>query len=259
MTESRAQSAPLFSVITVTYNAETTLPATLNSVRNQTFASFEHIIVDGASSDRTLPIAEKDAPPMQILVSAPDRGLYDAMNKGLGMARGEYVVFLNAGDTFHSPHTLQIVAEAVMANDFPGVVYGQTDLVDAERRRIASRHLTAPCNLTYDSFKQGMVVCHQSFFVLRRIAGYYDLKYRFSADYEWCIRVLQHSRHNFYIDAVLTDYLMEGMTTRNRRKSLIERFKIMCYYYGTLPTILRHLTFIPRFLRRRRLEKSLTE
>ena len=103
-----------------------------------------------------------------------------------------------------------------------------------------------------------MVVCHQAFFVLRRIAGYYDMKYRFSADYEWCIRVLQHSRHNCYIDAVLADYLMEGMTTRNRRKSLMERFRIMCYYYGTFSTVMRHIAFIPRFLRRRRLEKKLT-
>ena len=225
MTDTQSPSAPLFSVITVTYNAEDTLPATLASVRSQTFGSFEHIIVDGASRDRTIALAQENAPACQILVSGPDRGLYDAMNKGLGMARGEYVVFLNAGDTFHSSSTLADVADAVMANDFPGVVYGQTDLVDAGRRRIA---------------------------------GYYDMKYRFSADYEWCIRVLQHSRHNCYIDAVLADYLMEGMTTRNRRKSLMERFRIMCYYYGTFSTVMRHIAFIPRFLRRRRLEKKLT-
>ena len=86
----------------------------------------------------------------------------------------------------------------------------------------------------------------------------YNLDYRLVADYDWCIRVLQHSRMNVYIDGVLVDYLMEGMTTRNRRASLIERFRIMCYYYGTLPTIGRHLKFIPRFLRRRRFEKKLT-
>lgn len=258
MTDTQSPSAPLFSVITVTYNAEDTLPPTLASVRSQTFGSFEHIIVDGASRDRTVALAQENAPACQVLVSGPDRGLYDAMNKGLGMARGEYVVFLNAGDTFHTSSTLADVADAVMANDFPGVVYGQTDLVDAGRRRIAGRHLTAPCELTYDSFRDGMVVCHQAFFVLRRIAGYYDMKYRFSADYEWCIRVLQHSRHNCYIDAVLADYLMEGMTTRNRRKSLMERFRIMCYYYGTFATVMRHIAFIPRFLRRRRLEKKLT-
>ena len=249
---------PLFSIITVTYNAEKELPATLRSVRQQTFDSLEHLIVDGASSDGTLRLANSGAPEWQRLVSSPDKGLYDAMNKGLDMASGEYVIFLNAGDTFHSPQTLRLLADAIIGNDFPGVVYGQTDLVDAERRKVAPRHLTAPPDLTYDSFKDGMVVCHQSFVVLRRIAESFDLSYRFSADYEWCIRVLQHSRNNCYVDEVLVDYLMEGMTTRNRRASLVERFRIMCYYYGTIPTIRRHFGFIGRFLRRRRLEKRLT-
>ena len=147
MTDTQSPSAPLFSVITVTYNAEDTLPATLASVRSQTFGSFEHIIVDGASRDRTIALAQENAPACQILVSGPDRGLYDAMNKGLGMARGEYVVFLNAGDTFHSSSTLADVADAVMANDFPGVVYGQTDLVaagDPTWRRRTPPHRRTP-------------------------------------------------------------------------------------------------------------------
>lgn len=250
-------STPLFSVITVTYNAEKELPATLRSVRGQTFDSLEHLIIDGASSDGTLRIAASGAPEWQRLVSSPDRGLYDAMNRGLDLASGDYVIFLNAGDTFHTPQTLKMLAEAIIDNDFPGVVYGQTDLVDASRRRVASRHLTAPADLTYDSFREGMVVCHQSFVVLRRIAEYFDLRYKFSADYEWCIRVLQHSRSNCYVDRVLVDYLIEGMTTRNRRASLVERFRIMCYYYGTISTIRRHFGFIGRFLRRRRLEKEI--
>lgn len=259
MNEENRAVAPLFSVITVTYNAQEQLPATLQSVRSQTFELYEHLIIDGASSDATLEIARKDAPVSQTVVSSPDRGLYDAMNKGLGLAKGEYVVFLNAGDTFHKPTTLKEVADMIMENDFPGVVYGQTDLVWPDRRRLASRHLQAPEVLTYDSFKEGMVVCHQAFFALRRITDNFDLKYRYSADYEWCIRVLQHSRLNCYIDGVLVDYLMEGMTTRNRRASLVERFRIMCYYYGTLPTVWRHFRFLPRFLRRRKLEKEILE
>lgn len=257
MIPSDTASAPLFSIITVTYNAEKELPATLGSVRGQTFDSYEHLIIDGASTDATLRIAAADAPDNQRVVSSPDSGLYDAMNRGLDLARGEYVVFLNAGDTFHTSRTLAMIADTILDNDFPGVVYGQTDLVDASRRRVAERHLTAPPVLTYDSFKDGMVVCHQAFVALRRITGYFDLRYRFSADYEWCLRVLQHSRQNCYIDAVTVDYLMEGMTTRNRRASLAERFRIMCYYYGTIPTIRRHFGFLGRFLRRRRLERRI--
>ncbi len=256
MNENAKGGTPLISVITVTYNAQRELPATLRSVREQTFDSFEHLIIDGASKDATVDIASKDAPSYQRLVSSPDKGLYDAMNKGLDLAQGDYVVFLNAGDAFHSPSTLQHVANKILDNDFPGVVYGQTDLVDANRKRIAGRHLEAPSQLNYESFKQGMVVCHQAFFALRRIADRFNLKYRFSADYEWCIRVLQHCRQTCYLDEVVVDYLMEGMTTRNRRKSLIERFKIMCYFYGTIPTIFRHFRFLFRFLNRQKVEKA---
>lgn len=250
--DSTGKTAPLFSIITVTYNAQSTLPRTLASVKEQTCTLFEYLIIDGASSDTTLQLAREAAIPGMTVVTGKDAGIYDAMNKGLDMATGEYVIFLNAGDTFHSPATLEEIADTIMDNDFPGIVYGQTDIVDIEGRKLGERHLRAPSVLMLDSFRDGMVVCHQAFVVLRRLTGHYDLRYRFSADYDWCINCLQHSRHNIYIDDVLIDYLNEGTTTRNHRRSLLERFRIMCYYYGTMPTIGRHLSFALRYLRRRR-------
>lgn len=240
---------PLFSIITVTYNAAATLPATLASVREQTCDLYEYIVMDGASKDNSVALALDAGIANAHIYSEPDKGLYDAMNKAMDKATGEYLIFLNAGDTFHSPGTLQEIADTIMDNDFPGIVYGQTQLVDSDRQRLGDRHLTAPETLTLKSFSNGMVVCHQAFIALRRIAGNYDLQYRFSADYDWCIRCLQHSRHNIYIDNTIIDYLSEGLTTANRRKSLRERFHIMCKYYGTLPTIMRHIAFIPRFIR----------
>lgn len=245
-------AAPLFSIITVTYNAEATLPRTLASVKAQTCRLFEYLVVDGKSTDATLQLATDAAIAEMKIHSGRDKGIYDAMNKGLGMAEGEYVIFLNAGDAFHAPDTLQRIADAIMANDFPGIVYGQTDIVDIAGQRLGERHLRAPRELTLDSFRDGMVVCHQAFVVLRRITAPYNLDYRLSADYDWCIRCLQHSRRNVYIDDVLIDYLNEGTTTRNHRRSLRERFRIMCYYYGTFSTIKKHLSFIPRYLRRRK-------
>ena len=247
---------PLFSIITVTYNAANTLPATLKSVSEQSCRLFEHIIMDGASKDNTLKIAQDAQIKEMRLFSSPDKGLYDAMNKAMDVATGEYLIFLNAGDAFHSPNTLQQIADVIMDNDFPGIVYGQTQLVDTKRQRIGDRHLTAPEQLTLKSFANGMVVCHQAFIVLKRIAGEYDLKYRFSADYEWCIRCLQHSRNNIYIDDTIIDYLSEGLTTANRKASLKERFHIMCYYYGTFPTIMKHVRFIPRFIKQRLKERK---
>ncbi|MDE5989120.1 MAG: glycosyltransferase [Duncaniella sp.] len=242
---------PLFSIITVTYNAAATLPPTLKSVKEQTCRLYEYIIVDGASKDETVRLANESGIQSLNLISEPDRGLYDAMNKGLGVANGDYVIFLNAGDSFHSKDTLQQIADAIMDNDYPGIVYGQTQIVDSARNRIGDRHLTAPSVLTLDSFKNGMVVCHQAFIVLRKLVDNYDTRYRYSADYEWCIRCLQRSHRNHYVDGLLIDYLSEGMTTAHHKASLIERFRIMSHYYGMLPTVVRHFKFFFRNLKRR--------
>ena len=242
---------PLFSIITVTYNAAATVRATMECVASQTCLVYEHLVMDGASKDSTLSIVDDLSTERTRVHSSPDRGIYDAMNKGLDQARGDYVIFLNAGDRFHSEHTLQRIADVIMASDYPGVVYGQTDLVDGEGHYVGPRHLTAPEQLTLDSFKHGMLVCHQAFVALRRLCPQYDTRWRFSADYEWCIRVLQHSRRNVYTGDVLIDYLSEGMTTRNRNASLKERYHIMCQYYGTLPTIMRHVGFFGRNLMRK--------
>ena len=94
-----------------------------------------------------------------------------------------------------------------------------------------------------------MVVCHQAFIALARIAPEFNLRYHYSADYEWCLKCLQHSRKNVYIDTCLIDYLCEGISTANRRASLWERFRIMSHYYGTIPTMLRHAGFALRFMR----------
>lgn len=243
---------PLFSIITVSYNAASTLPATLASVREQTCRLYEYILIDGASADDTVKLAYESGIEPMTIISEMDKGIYDAMNKGLGIATGDYVIFLNAGDSFHNAHTLQLIADAIMDNDYPGIVYGQTQIVDSSRKRIGDRHLTAPADLTLDSFKNGMVVCHQAFIVLRKLVDNYDTRYRFSADYEWCIRCLQRSQRNCYIDRILIDYLSEGVTTANHRASLLERFRIMSHYFGFFPTLFRHVGFFIRNLRRKK-------
>lgn len=245
-----SDTKPLFSVITVTRNAADTLPPTLQSLAEQTCRLFEHIVIDGASTDDTVKVAREAECGEFKIVSEPDLGLYDAMNKGLGLAEGDYVIFLNAGDTFHSPRTLELMAEAAMDNDYPGIIYGQTRIVDADRKDLGPRHLTAPAELTLDSFKDGMVVCHQAFVVLRKLTNNFDTTYRYSSDYEWCIRCLQRSHRNYYTGEVLIDYLNEGETTRHNRRSLWERFLIMSHYYGLLPTMARHVKFFVRNLRR---------
>lgn len=244
---------PLFTIITVCRNALDNLRVTVASVDSQTCRLYEHIIVDGASTDGTVKWLLDHPSPLRHIISEPDKGIYDAMNKGLAMASGDYVVFLNAGDAFHASDTLQLYADAIMDNDYPGVVYGQTNVVDASRRRLGARHLKAPAVLTLRSFLDGMVVCHQAFVALRRITTGYDTRWHYSADYEWCIRCLQHSRSNISLgDAVTVDYLLEGETSRHRMRSLVERFRIMCYYYGRRRAVAAHVRFIFRKLTARK-------
>ena len=243
--------ATLFSIITITFNAEKELPATLKSVKQQSFNDFEHLIIDGKSQDYTVEIAKRSQIPNMRIWSEPDKGLYDAMNKGIKYATGKYLIFLNAGDSFHSSDTLSEIASTIESHNFPDIVYGQTQLVDLGRNYIGMRHLSAPEHLTFDCFKHGMLVCHQAFIVRREIAEPYDTRYRFSADYEWCLRCLKKMRSSAYTGTTIIDYLTEGLTDKNHSASLKERYHIMCEYYGTIPTIFRHIGFFFRNMRRK--------
>lgn len=237
---------PKFSIITVTYNAEEVLEETIQSVISQTYHHVEYIIVDGASKDNTPVIIEKYKDRIQKLVSEPDRGLYDAMNKGIALATGDYLCFLNAGDSFHEDDTLQKMVHSIKGNNLPDVLYGETAIVDKQRHFLRMRRLSTPEVLTWKSFKQGMLVCHQAFFAKRTLAEPYNLDYRFSSDFDWCIRVMKQAKtlHNTHLTII--DYLDEGMTTRNHKASLWERFHIMAKHYGLVSTVVHHAWFIVR-------------
>lgn len=239
---------PKFSIITVTYNAEKVLEDTIQSVIGQTYHNVEYIIIDGGSNDATLRIIEKYRPYIHTVVSEPDKGIYDAMNKGLALSSGDYVCFLNAGDSLHEEDTLTGMVRSIQSKELPDVVYGETALVDEKRHFVRMRRLSAPEKLNWKSFKQGMLVCHQAFFAKRTLAEPYDLKYRFSSDFNWCIRTMKRAKvlHNTHL--ILIDYLEEGTTTANRKASLKERFHIMVEHYGWTSTLFHHLWFVLRLL-----------
>ena len=232
----------------MTYNAGAVLEDTIQSVITQTYRNVEYIIVDGDSKDHTLDIINRYREHIHTLVSEPDKGLYDAMNKGIRLATGDYLCFLNAGDELHEDDTLQLMVHSITGTELPDVLYGETAIVDEEGHFLRMRRLSAPENLNWKSFKDGMLVCHQAFFPRRELAEPYDLRYRFSADFDWCIRIMKksHTLHNTHL--TLIDYLNEGMTTRNHRASLHERFRIMCRHYGYLSTLARHAWFALRLL-----------
>ncbi len=238
---------PKFSIITVTYNAGKVLEDTIQSVITQTYKNVEYIIVDGKSTDGTMDIVNRYREHIHTIVSEPDKGLYDAMNKGIDLATGDYLCFLNAGDELHEDDTLQLIVHSLNGEkELPDVIYGETAIVDEEGHFLRMRRLSTPEHLTWKSFQHGMLVCHQAFMPRRDLAVKYNLKYRFSADFDWCIRIMKKSRvlHNTHLTII--DYLNEGMTTRNHKASLKERFHIMCHHYGTASTIMRHMGFAVR-------------
>ena len=168
-----------FSIITCTYNAESVLQRTLDSVMKQTCCNVEHLIIDGKSKDKTLAMVKaykhkndvgESAHEIRVF-SEPDKGLYDAMNKGIDRATGDYLVFLNAGDVFPSADTLEYVEGCVGEGEvLPGVLYGDTDIVNMDGRFLRHRRLSPPKKLTWRSFIWGMLVCHQSFYTRTDIA-----------------------------------------------------------------------------------------
>src|SRR5574344_1453061 len=165
-----------FCILTCTYNAEKELPRTLTSVGEQSYDHVHHIIIDGQSSDGTLAQASAYSDSCQTMgsghsvevVSEKDNGLYDAMNKAIQLATGDYILFLNAGDTFADKTTLESIAIQIShsaESKMPAVIYGNTDIVDAKGNFLYPRRLQPPESLTWKSFQKGMLVCHQAFYV----------------------------------------------------------------------------------------------
>ena len=244
--------------VTITYQAANVLQRTLDSVLQQDYPEITHLIIDGASTDGTIKMVNDyiersnaaDNGHEVLLMSEPDKGIYDAMNKGLRSLTGDYVCFLNAGDFLPSPNVASKIVE--QADHLPAVLYGDTDIVDGEGRFLHHRRLAPPEKLTWKSFRQGMLVCHQAFYARTdfAIATPYDLQYRYSADVDWCIRVMKSAAKEnvplLNLHMVVVNYTQEGQTTLHHRESLMERYRVMAHHYGHLQTFFMHCWFIIR-------------
>ncbi|MBQ9215309.1 MAG: glycosyltransferase [Prevotella sp.] len=250
--------------VTITYNAAAVLQRTLDSILQQDYPEIVHLIIDGASTDDTLKMVDAYIERSNVagnghrvqLMSEPDEGIYDAMNKGLRSLDGDYVCFLNAGDFLPASDTVSRIAEKVPVGEgnLPAVLYGDTDIVDGEGRFLHHRRLSPPENLSWKSFRQGMLVCHQAFYARTdfAIATSYDQTYRYSADVDWCIRVMKAAAKEkvplLNLHMVVANYTEEGQTTLHHRESLWERYRVMERHYGRLQTFLLHCWFVVRAL-----------
>ncbi len=238
---------PKISVITVVFNGKNTLEKTIRSVTDQTYSNVEYIVVDGGSDDGTVEIIRKFDDVISKWVSEPDNGIYDAMNKGISLATGEYLWFINSGDEIYDPGTLERIFN-IHNLPFYDVYYGDTVMIDTEGNEIGGRRLKPPANLIWKDLRNGMLVSHQSIIVSKKITPLYNTKYKLSADFEWVLLSLKRADRVINTHQILSRFLEGGITYQNIPAGLKERFRIMIKYFGFMPTLLNHVVIGSRFL-----------
>jgi len=242
---------PKLSIITITYQAEAYLERTLKSVIEQGCADeIDYVVVDGASKDGTLDIIEANKHYIHQFISEKDKGIYDAMNKGMQLAKGDYLLFLNAGDTFASATTLKNILQELDQN--PDVLYGEAVFVNNSGESIGLRSEATPhklpASLTWKDFRFGMLICHQAFIAKRSISPLFDLSYKLSSDIDWEIQVLKKSQTILKSKAPICNYLMGGASVQNLKRSWNERYDVLKSHFGLIPNIVNHLIIVLRGL-----------
>lgn len=225
------------SIITIVFNNVTDIGHTIQSVVKQTYQNVEYIIIDGASTDGTLAIIKKYSEHIHTFVSEKDAGIYDAMNKGLAKATGDYVLFLNSGDELFDENTL---AHIFSSNEQADIYYGETKLIDENRNIIGDRRHKAPEQFHWKSFRYGMSICHQAIYVKRALTEPYDRQYQLSADVDWVIRMAKKADKIVNVKAYVARYLVGGMSQQRHKQSLIERYEIFKKHYGFIPNLINH-------------------
>lgn len=215
------------SIITVTYNSAKTLEHTIQSVIDQTYKEIEYIIIDGASSDETLNIISKYNTHINLFISEPDKGIYDAMNKGIKIATGEIVGILNSDDLFYDKRTLEKVINEFDKEDI-SCVYGNIVYFKNNVENVVRIWRTKP--YSDDFFESGEVPPHPALFVRKKVydeIGLYKTNFKIAADQEFMIRMLKmHKYISKYIDEYLVKMRVGGKSTQGLRSYIISTGEI---------------------------------
>lgn len=228
---------PRLSVITIVYNNVRDIERTIQSVINQTYSNIEYVIVDGLSNDGTLQVIDKYKSQITKFISEKDEGIYDAMNKGLALATGDYVIFMNSGDEFYDNETVTAVFASAEDAD---IYYGETEMIAYDGSSLGQRRHKAPAKFTWRGFKYGMSISHQAIYIRRSLAEPYDPRYQLSSDIDWIIRAAKKAKKIVNVNRYVAKYLVGGMSKKRHRQSLMERFDIMKRNYGLILTVLNH-------------------
>ncbi|WP_233268726.1 glycosyltransferase family 2 protein [Mucilaginibacter lacusdianchii] len=228
---------PKLSVITIVYNNVRDIERTVRSVINQTYTNIEYIVIDGASNDGTLDVLYQYQADIDQLISEKDKGIYDAMNKGLALATGDYVLFMNSGDEIYAPGTVSHVFSTAEDAD---IYYGETEMIDDAGNSLGRRRHQAPAQFTWRNFKYGMSISHQAVYIRHSLVQPYNPQYQLSADIDWILTAAKKARKIVNVNRYVAKYLVGGMSKKKHRQSLLERFDIMKRHYGLLPTVFNH-------------------
>ena len=229
---------PKLTVITIVYNNVRDIERTITSVLKQTYKNIEYIIIDGKSTDGTLSIIAQYKERISRIISEPDKGIYDAMNKGLALATGDYILFMNSGDEIYDEQTVEDVFDSAPGAD---IYYGETEMFNDNWKSLGRRRHEAPEIFNWKSFQFGMNISHQAIYIRKSITEPYDLKYRYSSDIDWIIKSAKKASNIVNVHRYVAKYLVGGMSKKKHRESLKERFEIFTKYYGLIPNILNHI------------------
>lgn len=216
---SAESTTPLISIVTVCLNAAEHISRAMESVLAQQYPNIEHIIIDGGSTDSTLSVIAKLEPHYKgrlTLLSEHDDGLYDAMNKGVALAKGELLGTLNADDYYEENAVARAVA-AHIAHPAAGIIYGDLRAINANG---AASVRTAPATVRRESLLGDMTLFHPATFVTAAVyesLGGYDTRYPVAADYDYLLRCVEAGVEFIRIDGVLTNFSVQGMSSRNVR------------------------------------------
>ena len=196
-----------YSVITINYNNEDGLRKTIESVVNQTCKEFEYIIIDGGSTDSSVDIIKKHAAQLTYWISEKDNGIYHAMNKGVAQAQGDYLIFMNSGDCFHSSDVLKVVTE------------NKEDIICGRMLKGGSNQPSGhnKPTITLVDLMRGSLP-HQAMFIKREllVKHPYDEKYKILSDWKFCIETIVFDNCSFRnIDTIVADYDTSGISTNS--------------------------------------------
>ena len=205
ITKKSQKILPLITVITVVRNGKKTLENTILSVINQTYNNIEYIVIDGASTDNTLDIIRKYEDKIDYWVSEPDKGTYDAMNKGIGLATGEWINFMNSGDVFFNNNILSNIKFCNISNEV-GILYGSILYKSKYENKIMTP-------LDISKFEYHMPFCHQTVFLRTALIENFDLKYKIAADYNYFYKLYKNNVHFYNLNMPIVIYDGHGISS----------------------------------------------